>query len=60
MLTEEHPCSANQGAWCPETVALGYALRSLRDQCAEAGVPFLYKHGKELPLLDGVRHDWMP
>lgn len=32
-------------------------LRSLRDQCAKAGVPFFYKHGGSIPLLDGVKHD---
>jgi protein gp37 len=41
-------------------------VRSLRDQCADAGVPFFYKQrldkGRKvsLPLLDGVRHDAMP
>jgi protein gp37 len=29
-------------------------LRSLRDQCAAAGVPFHYKHGGTNPALDGV------
>ena len=40
--------------------------RSLRDQCAEAGVPFFYKqridNGRkiELPELDGVVHAAFP
>ncbi len=33
------------------------ALRSLRDQCAEAGVPFHYKAGSHNPPLDGVVYD---
>jgi len=33
------------------------ALRSLRDQCAAAGVPFHYKHGGTNPTLDGVVYD---
>ena len=32
-------------------------LRSLREQCLEAGVPFHYKHGGTNPELDGVVHD---
>lgn len=32
-------------------------LRSLRDQCAAADVPFFYKHGGKNPELDGVVHD---
>lgn len=41
-------------------------VRSIRDQCAVAGVPFFYKQRVEgrrkvsLPLLDGARHDAMP
>lgn len=42
-------------------------VRSLRDQCANAGVAFFLKqklnergHKVSLPLLDGVRHDAMP
>jgi protein gp37 len=43
--------------------------RSLRDQCAEAGVPFLFKQwgdfyrrggGKDVRALDGVTHDGYP
>jgi protein gp37 len=39
--------------------------RSIRDQCAEAGVPFFFKqrggkHGHELPELDGVVHTDIP
>lgn len=37
----------------PELVA----LRSLRDQCLAAGVPFHYKHGSTNPPLDGVTYD---
>ena len=33
------------------------ALRSLRDQCLAAGVPFHYKHGGTNPPLDGVVYD---
>lgn len=42
-------------------------VRSLRDQCAAAGVPFFYKQRLDekrrkvsLPLLDGVRHAAFP
>lgn len=41
-------------------------VRSLRDQCAAAGVAFMYKQRLErgrkvsLPLLDGVQHAEMP
>lgn len=35
-------------------------LRSLRDQCLAAGVPFHYKHGGTNPPLDGVVYDWNP
>lgn len=42
-------------------------VRSLRDQCAAAGVPFFYKQRLDekrrkvsLPLLDGVQHAAMP
>ncbi len=41
-------------------------VRSIRDQCAAAGVPFFFKQklvGRRkvgLPLLDGVRHDAFP
>lgn len=34
--------------------------RSLRDQCATAGVPFVWKDPTGFPLLDGVRHDAIP
>lgn len=36
------------------------SVRSLRDQCAEAGVPFFYKHGGTTPALDGVVYDQYP
>ncbi len=35
-------------------------LRSLRDQCLDAGVDFHYKHQGTNPALDGVVHDAMP
>ena len=41
-------------------------IRSLRDQCAGAGVPFFWKQHVEagrkisLPVLDGVKHDAFP
>lgn len=42
-------------------------VRSIRDQCASAGVPFFYKqkldakgHKVSLPLLDGVQHAAFP
>ncbi len=41
-------------------------IRSLRDQCAAAGVPFFWKQHVEngrkisLPMLDGVTHDAFP
>jgi protein gp37 len=41
-------------------------VRSLRDQCASAGVAFFYKqnahqgHKIPLPMLDGVRHVALP
>lgn len=35
-------------------------LRSLRDQCSAAAVPFFYKHGSETPDLDGVQHRAVP
>lgn len=41
-------------------------VRSLRDQCADAGVPFFYKQRLDgrrkvsLPLLDGVQHAEFP
>lgn len=55
--------------WCNEHPNEAYAhrqecrlywLRSLRDQCLEAGVPFHYKHGGKNPELDGVVYDWRP
>jgi protein gp37 len=38
----------------------GTWVRSLRDQCAAAGVPFFYKHGGTTPALDGVVYDQFP
>lgn len=38
----------------------GLWLRSLRDQCEAAGVPFHYKHGGTNPALDGVVYDARP
>lgn len=40
-------------------------VRALRDECAEAKVPFMFKqdsglHPEKLPLLDGVRHEAQP
>ena len=41
-------------------------VRSIRDQCAAAGVPFFFKQKLEgrrkvgLPMLDGARHDAFP
>jgi len=40
-------------------------VRAVRDACAAADVPFMFKQGSGLrpekfPLLDGVRHDAMP
>ena len=42
-------CSSRMPNTCPASW-----LRSLRDQCLAAGVPFHYKHGGTNPALDGV------
>lgn len=42
--------------WNSELGPVDY-LRSLRDQCEAAGVPFFYKHGGTNPELDGVIYD---
>lgn len=50
----------DNSAYCEGDEVLSYScemLRSLRDQCAEASVPFFYKHGGTIPELDGVKHD---
>lgn len=44
---------------CDELAPLIW-LCSLRNQCATAGVPFFYKHGKDTPALDGVVHGATP
>lgn len=60
MADNEEAAVCNTDAWCPETDALAKAVRDLRDQCAEAGVPFFYKHAGTTPALDGVVHDALP
>lgn len=63
---DDYDCIANKKPW-DKCVECGNAydypacwLRSLRDQCLSAGVPFMYKHGGTTPALDGVVHDSMP
>ena len=55
----EQGCTDEECADCPDydnDCGL-IAVRSLRDQCAEAGTPVFYKHGGAVPELDGVKHD---
>lgn len=55
-----HGCHTDE---CPPCVNFttekepAYWLRSLRDQCLAAGVPFHYKAGSQNPPLDGAVHD---
>ena len=62
--TPGHPLHDKDWGWYRKTGG-GWedtlpALRSLRDQCLAAGVPFHYKHGGTNPPLDGVVYDARP
>jgi len=65
--SETEPLKEGDGSyhWCPKPQALEW-VRSLRDQCVAAGVPFFFKQwGATTPkaagrLLDGREWDEMP
>lgn len=58
-LTDFAMCRAGCGEFCPHNCRPSW-LRSLRNQCLAAGVPFHYKHAGTNPALDGVVYDWKP